>query len=276
MVKTRKAKEAREDRRVGKDLKRLPQDINIYRWFSVYIKCIKELEGRTLTIRSKKYKVGFSSHKWWDIIDPKSIPITPRFIRESNTNLPRDIDRFFNVNFWHNNRDVFLDKTTIFPEADIIETPKDYNTFHFPKDYPIKKHIADLKQWYKSSELITKKVRGRSISGANTKHNAQIVLDNSSEEILKRLFHTLRIELTNEKLTNLDIYFQVQKAMYKKFQIPEITRKNAQTGIGGKTTRTSRADYEYEIRKTQRDRRFVKILLINLSNGAFPKLDRLI
>ena len=47
-------------------------------------------------------------------------------------------------------------------------------------------------------------------------------------------------------------------------------------GFGGRTTKTSRQDYETQIRLTQRDRRFAKILIINLCIGVFPKIDKVI
>ena len=267
-------KREREQRRVGRDLKRLPQDINVYRWFAVYVKCLKELEGQTFKIRGKNYKLGFSSHKWWSMINPKHIPKSPKFIRESNVNLPRDIDRFFNGQFWLSHRDKFIEKTTIFPEANNSEIPPNFNSFHFPPDYPRNNMIADIKEWYKQTERRPNLKVGRTAKG-KSKSNADIILDNSFEEILKRLFHTLRIELTHPDLTNLDIFFKVNKIMNKKFVIPKIERINSKTTYG-KGTRTTRQEWMYEIRKTQRDRRFAKILLINLSKGVFPKIDRLI
>ena len=63
--------------------------------------------------------------------------------------------------------------------------------------------------------------------------------------------------------------------MFKKFVIPTITRANA-GAWDGRSTRSSRQDYDTQIRLTQRDKRFAKILILNLCNGIFPKIDKVI
>ena len=58
--------------------------------------------------------------------------------------------------------------------------------------------------------------------------------------------------------------------------IPKIVRTNMKGARDTRTTQTSRMDYDSEIRSTQRDIRYYKILLFNLSKGVFPKFDNLI
>ena len=78
MGKVRKKLKSFEDRRIGHDSGRFKQDINIYRWFAVFIKCGLELEGKTFSIRGKNYKLKFdTNHKWWKLIDLKSIKKKP-------------------------------------------------------------------------------------------------------------------------------------------------------------------------------------------------------
>mgnify|MGYP003306741985 CR=1 FL=1 len=63
--------------------------------------------------------------------------------------------------------------------------------------------------------------------------------------------------------------------MSKRFEIPKIERENAKGGLGSRTTGTIRSDYLSEIKKTQRDKQFAKLLLINLGRGSFPKIKRI-
>ena len=121
-----------------------------------------------------------------------------------------------------------------------------------------------------------KKGRQKGETKGNTRGSAEIILDQTSEDVMKRLFHTLRIDQTNPNFTNLDIYFQRMKSMNRKFNIPEIVRSNMKGALGTKSTQTNRQEYESQIRSTQRDIRFYKILLLNLSKGVFPKFDNLI
>ena len=77
--KTHKKKRSYEDRRLGRDNKRITQDINIYRWFAIFIKCALELEdyNEIFKVRGKNYKVKFNrNHKWWKLIDLNRFPKT--------------------------------------------------------------------------------------------------------------------------------------------------------------------------------------------------------
>ena len=50
VAKVRRKKRSYDDRRLGRDLKRQSQDINVYRWFAVFIKMALELEGQTFNV----------------------------------------------------------------------------------------------------------------------------------------------------------------------------------------------------------------------------------
>ena len=211
------------DRRLGRDDTRLTEDINIYRWFCVFIKCALELEGKTFKIRGKNYKVKFNrNHKWWKDINLKSFPKRPKFIRFDYYKLQADIKRLSDP-FIAKHKHLFVEKSTF------------------------------------------------------------IVLGNRNEQLMRRLFHTLSISQHwghfqgrkfKNTYTSLDVYFNVQKRMDKSFVIPKIQRVNATGAIGSRTT-TTRGKYESKIRMTQRDIRWSKILIINLCNGVFPKIDKI-
>ena len=70
-------------------------------------------------------------------------------------------------------------------------------------------------------------------------------------------------------LTNLDIYFQRMKSMNKKFVIPDIQRINAKGGVGGKTTKTSRQDYESEIRSHKEIKDSIKYYYLTFAKVYF-------
>jgi hypothetical protein len=276
MVKVRKILKSFEDRRIGHDNGRFKQDINVYRWFAVFIKCGLELEGKTLSIRGKNYKLKFdTNHKWWKLIDLKSIKKTPKIIKSDYKSVPKSIDQLFNGMFMQKYRNLFNEKKTIIGEADILQ---DHTLMQIPENYPIKSILSDIRNWYSQKEvkLRVKKGRQKGETKGNTRGSADILLDLTNEEVMKRLFHTLRIDQTNPDLTNLDIFFQRTKVMNKKFVIPEIVRTNRKGGRDTKTTQTTRGEYDSEIRSTQRDIRYYKILLLNLSKGVFPKFDNLI
>lgn len=272
VVKVRRKLGSDDDRKLGGDGSRQTQIINGYRWFAVFIKCALELEGQTFTLRGKTYPIKFDrNHKWWKLIDLKSFPKTPKFIRSDKKLLPSQQSKLFNNYFYPKYRDLFQEKSTIIGKA--AKVPEDYTSLHFPPDYPVKQMLSDVRKFYKDKEVKLKS--GRKKRGEQSRYNADIVLNDNSEYLMRRLFHTLRIDISSPEFTNLDIFFNVQKSMFKNFKIPEITRKNANTE-GGRSTRSSRQDFDVNIRGTQRDRRFVKTLILNLCNGVFPKIDKLI
>jgi hypothetical protein len=276
MVKTRKQLKAFEERRIGKDNGRFKQDINVYRWFSVFIKCALELEGKSFTIQNKIHKLKFNrNHKWWKLIDLKQIQKTPKLINPNYKLVPKNIDQLFNGMFMSKYRELFNEKRTIVGEA--VLKPN-HTMIQIPDNYPIKSVVSDIKHWYsqKEDKLRVKKGRQKGETKGNTRGSAEMILDQTSEDVMKRLFHTLRIDQTNPNFTNLDIYFQRMKSMNRKFNIPEIVRSNMKGALGTKSTQTNRQEYESQIRSTQRDIRFYKILLLNLSKGVFPKFDNLI
>ena len=174
-------------------------------------------------------------------------------------------------------RNLFNEKSTIFDEAVIR---KDYSTIQIPPNYSIKKIVADVKYWYSKKEVKLKFVnRGK----GKQVNNADIVLELTNEDVMKRLFHTLRIDQTNPNFTNLDIYFHRTFIINKKHKfkngltgIPKIVRSNRKGARDTRVTQTIRTDYNSDIRSTQRDIRYYKILLLNLSKGVFPKFDNVI
>ena len=173
-------------------------------------------------------------------------------------------------------RNLFNEKRTIIGEADLQQ---DHTLMQIPDNYPIKSIISDVRHWYSQKEVKLRSHRQGRRKGetkGNTRGTADIQLDLTNEEVMKRLFHTLRIDQTNPNFTNLDIFFHRMKSMNKKFVIPQIVRTNRKGGRDTKTTQTTRGEYDSEIRSTQRDIRYYKTLLLNLSKGVFPKFDNLI
>ena len=279
MVKRRKVLKQKVTRRIGAKGDRLIQDINAYRWFCVFIKSALELEGKSFTVQGKIHKLKFDrDHKWWKMIDLKQIKKTPKLINSNYKLVPKNIDQLFNGVFMPKYRELFNEKSTIFEEA-IVR--KGYTTIQVPPNYPSYKMIADIKSWYSKKEV---KLKFQNVAKGKSQKNADIVLDtHTTEDLMKRLFHTLRIDQTNPKFTNLDIYFHrtftINKSHVFKNDltgIPKIERSNMANAIGSKSSQTTRMDYDSEIRSTQRDIKYYKILLLNLGKGVFPKFDNLI
>jgi len=276
MVKVRKKLKSFEDRRIGHDSGRFKQDINIYRWFAVFIKCALELEGKSFVVRGKTHKLKFdTNHKWWKLIDLKQIKKTTKLIKSDYKSVPKSIDQLFNGMFLTKYRNLFNEKKTIIGEADVLQ---DHTLMQVPDNYPIKSILSDIRHWYSQKEVKLRNGKGRKKgeTKGNTRSTADIVLDLTNEEVMKRLFHTLRIDQTNPKFTNLDIYFHRMKSMNKKFVIPNIVRSNMKGARDTRVTQTNRMEYDSDIRSTQRDIRYYKTLLLNLSKGVFPKFDNLI
>ena len=272
MVKRRKVLKQKVSRRIGHHGDRLVQDINVYRWFSVFIKCALELEGKSFTVQGKIHKLKFDrDHKWWKLIDLKQIKKTPKLINPNYKLVPKNIDQLFNGIFMPKYREMFNEKSTIFEEATVR---KGYTTIQVPPNYPSYKMIADIKSWYSRKEV---KMKFQNVGKGQSQNNADIVLDtHTSEDLMKRLFHTLRIDQTMPKLTNLDKYFERTEIINKKFKRPQIVRSNMKCARDTRVTQTNRMEYNSEIRSTQRDIKYYKILLLNLGKGVFPKFDNLI
>ena len=272
MVKSRKILKQKVSRRIGHKGDRLVQDINVYRWFCVFIKCALELEGKSFTVSNKVHKLKFDrNHKWWKMIDLKQIKKASKLINPNYKLVPKNIDQLFNGMFMPKYRELFNEKSTIFETADIKQG---YSVIQVPPNYPSYKMIADIKHWYSQKEV---KMKFQNVGKGKSTNNADIVLDtHTSEDLMKRLFHTLRIDQTMPNLTNLDKYFQRTKIMNKKFVIPEIVRSNMKGARDTRVTQTNRQEFESQIRSTQRDIKYYKILLLNLAKGVFPKFDSLI
>ena len=269
MVKRRKVLKQKVSRRLDHEGGRLIQDINAYRWFCVFIKCALELEGKSFTVKNKIHKLKFdTNHKWWKLIDLKQMKKTPKLIKSDYKLVPKSIDQLFNGNFMPKYRELFNEKSTIFEEARVRQG---YSLIQVPPNYSSYKMIADIKHWYSKKEV---KMKFQKISKGKSNSNADIVLDtHSSEDLMKRLFHTLRIDQTMPDITNLDKYFELEETINKKFKRPEIVRSNMAHAIGSRGSQTNRMDFISQIRSTQRDRKYYKVLLLNLAKGVFPKFD---
>jgi hypothetical protein len=264
-VKRRTSFRTPEQRRLRKeDFSRISVDRPVYRWFAVWCKVLKELEGQSVEVRQKKFKLGFSNHQWWNLISTKQIPKSPKFIRSDIKNLPRDINKFNNA-FFDRYRPHFIEPSTTFSPtlSEMADNLKGGSFIHIPDDYPIRSILDDIRTWYTEKEKKSK-----------PRKSARIILDQVDDNLMKRIFHTFRLSLTTN-LDNLQLHFQVQKIMSKRFEIPKIERENAKGGLGSRTTGTIRSDYLSEIKKTQRDKQFAKLLLINLGRGSFPKIKRI-
>ena len=271
MVKSRKILKQKVSRRIGHKGDRLVQDINVYRWFCVFIKCALELEGKSFTVSNKVHKLKFDrNHKWWKMIDLKQIKKASKLINPNYKLVPKNIDQLFNGMFMPKYRELFNEKSTLFDEA--VRTG--YSVIQVPPNYPSYKMIADIKHWYSKKEV---KLKFQNVGKGKSNNNADIVLDtHTSEDLMKRLFQTLRIDQTMPKLTNLDKYFERTEVLDKKFKRPEIVRSNMKGARDTRVTQTNRMDFISQIRSTQRDIKYYKILLLNLGKGVFPKFDNLV
>jgi hypothetical protein len=271
MVKSRKILKQKVSRRIGHKGDRLVQDINVYRWFCVFIKCALELEGKSFTVSNKVHKLKFDrNHKWWKMIDLKQIKKASKLINPNYKLVPKNIDQLFNGMFMPKYRELFNEKSTLFEEA--IRTG--YSVIQVPPNYPSYKMIADIKHWYSKKEV---KLKFQNVGKGKSNNNADIVLDtHTSEDLMKRLFQTLRIDQTMPKLNNLEKYFERTEVLDKKFKRPEIVRSNMKGARDTRVTQTNRMDFISQIRSTQRDIKYYKILLLNLGKGVFPKFDNLV
>jgi hypothetical protein len=271
MVKSRKILKQKVSRRIGHKGDRLVQDINVYRWFCVFIKCALELEGKSFTVSNKVHKLKFDrNHKWWKMIDLKQIKKASKLINPNYKLVPKNIDQLFNGMFMPKYRELFNEKSTLFDEA--VRTG--YSVIQVPPNYPSYKMIADIKHWYSKKEV---KLKFQNVGKGKSNNNADIVLDtHTSEDLMKRLFQTLRIDQTMPKLNNLEKYFERTEVLDKKFKRPEIVRSNMKGARDTRVTQTNRMDFISQIRSTQRDIKYYKILLLNLGKGVFPKFDNLV
>ena len=229
MVKRRKVLKQKVSRRLDHEGGRLIQDINAYRWFCVFIKCALELEGKSFTVSNKVHKLKFDrNHKWWKMIDLKQIKKASKLINPNYKLVPKNIDQLFNGMFMPKYRELFNEKSTIIGEAKLRDN---YTSIQVPPNYPSYKIIADIKNWYSKKEV---KMKFQHLGKGKSNSNADIVLDTyTTEDLMKRLFHTLRVDQSNPDFTNLDIYFHRTFTIDKnhKFKngltgIPKIERSN--------------------------------------------------
>ena len=270
-----------ELRRIGTDNSRISNDINTYRWFFVFLKMSLELEGTTFTISNKKHTLKFDNkHNWWKLINLNSIRKMPKLIKEDSKGQSSVIKKMFN-DLWGKYKPLFIEKGVILGRNE--DVPNDYDSYHFPPTYTLREKLSAVKLNAMGKEVKFK--AGRNIKGKSRRSNADIILSDTTELLMKRLFHILRLDMSVEKMKSIDLFFKVNKIMNKNFIVPEIVRASAYAEKGdGYATRgatgirpsSNVGEFNSNIRTTQRDRRQVKVLLINLSKGIFPKIDKVL
>lgn len=271
-----------ELRRTGQDGSKISTDINTYRWFFVFLKMGLELEGTTFTISNKKHTLKFDNkHNWWKLINLNSIRKMPKLIKEDSKGQSSVIKKMFNDNLWKKYRHLFIERGLILGRNE--DVPNDYDSYHFPPTFTLREKLSAVRLNAMGKEVKFK--AGRNIKGKSRRSNADIILGDSSELLMKRLFHILRLDMSVEKMKSIDLFFKVNKIMNKNFIIPEIVRSNAYAekgdgyatrGATGTRPSSNVGEFNSNIRTTQRDRRQVKVLLINLSKGIFPKIDKVL
>jgi len=265
-------------RRQGKDGQLMSSDIHIYRWFSCFLKITKELEdrGEVFTFNGKKYPVKVDrSHSWFKKIDLNSLPKQIKILQYQNKGISYQIKKLFDDYFWKEYRNLFQEpQSFIVKEKDKVNSNL-YDLVAIPKHYNFKEIQYDFRNLYKKFDNQPLRVRSRS----NTRHQAEIVIENARDLILKRLFHTIRIELsreeeekrTNKKLTGLDVCSEVRSIC---FGLPKIELKTIKTVERNK--KTNKDNYDGLLRSTYRDIKWSKYLILNLCKGYFPVYDKII
>ncbi len=268
--KTRKKRQYTEDRRLGKDGERVGQDINIYRWFALFLKITKELEDKKVKfdLLGKRYPIKINtSHHWYKKINVKTLPKSPKFLRFDIKNFYRDTRAFFDGYFWQKYRPLFLEpKTKQVNNLNNIDLEK-YDVVALPKSLSQRQKLSDIRNFLEQQEVKYRK--GRRKLGTS-RHKAEIAIEGAKDNVLKRLFHTFRLFQTKKNnFTTLDVYSHYMNQIYKQPLI-KIVRKTKHSG-SAKTMK----DYESQIRNTMRDIRFTKILILNLCKGKFPVMKKL-
>jgi hypothetical protein len=103
--------------------------------------CIR-VRGKSFTIKGKVHKVKFDrSHKWWKLIDLKSMGKSSRIINSNYKLVPKQIDKLFNGMFLPKYRNLFNEKTTIIDEAVVRQN---HTLIQIPPNYPIKSIVSDI------------------------------------------------------------------------------------------------------------------------------------
>jgi len=258
-MKKRIKKKYTEDRRLGKDRARSGQDINIYRWFSLFLKITKELEDKQVKfdLFGKKYPIKINtSHHWYKKIDVKTFPKSPKFLRFDIKNFYSDTRAFFDGYFWQKYRPLFLEpRTKQLNNMNNVDLEK-YDVVALPKSLSQRQKISDIRNFLEQQEVKYRK--GRRKLGTS-RHKAEIAIEGAKDNVLKRLFHIFRLFQTKkDNVTNLDVYSHY---------------RNQKTKHSGEAK--TKEDFESQIRNTMRDIRLTKILILNLCKGKFPVIKKL-
>jgi len=265
-------------RRQGKDGQLMSSDIHIYRWFSCFLKIIKELEDRreVFTFNGKKYPVKVDrSHSWFKKIDLNSLPKQIKILQYQNKGISYQIKKLFDDYFWKEYRNLFQEpRSFIVKDKDKVNSNL-YDLVAIPKHYNFKQRQYDLRNLYKSigHQFPTSRKKN------DTRHRADIVIENARDLVLKRLFHTIRLELSREeeikktkkKLTGFDICNEVR---FITLGIPKIEVTTVKTFDRYK--KTNKSQIESLQRATYRDIKWGKYLILNLCKGHFPIYDKII
>jgi len=273
--KTRKKRQYTEDRRLGKDGERVGQDINIYRWFALFLKITKELEDKKVKfdLLGKRYPIKINtSHHWYKKINVKTLPKSPKFLRFDIKNFYRDTRAFFDGYFWQKYRPLFLEpKSKILTNLNNVDKEKyDVVAVALPKSFSQRQKISDIRLILKQQDIDKLKYRKGRRKLGTSRHKAEIPIEGAKDNVLKRLFHIFRLSQTKKNnFTILDVYSHYMNQIYKQPLI-KIVRKTKHSG-SAKTMK----DYESQIRNTMRDIRFTKFLILNLCKGKFPVMKKL-
>ena len=265
-------------RRMGDDGQQMSSDIHIYRWFSCFLKITKELEdNKTIfELNGKKYPIKIDrSHSWFTKIDVNSFPKDIKLIQFQREGISTQIKKFFDDYFWKEYRNLFQEpKSFIVKEKDKVNTNL-YDLIAVPKHFSFKERQYDFRNLYKNIKQPISKGRSKT----NTRHRADIVIENARDLVLKRLFHTIRLELSREeeikktkkKLTGFDICNEVR---FITLGIPKIEVTTVKTFDRYK--KTNKSQIESLQRATYRDIKWGKYLILNLCKGHFPIYDKIL
>jgi hypothetical protein len=264
-------------RKMGDDGQQMSSDIHIYRWFSCFLKITKELEDNkeTFELNNKKYPIKIDrTHPWFTKIDVNSLPKNIKLIRYENRGNSYQIKKLFDNFFWKKYRNLFQEpKSFVVKERDKVNSNL-YDLVAIPKHYNFKERQYALGKLYKNINQPFQNSRKKT----DTRHKAEIVIENARDNVLKRLYHTMRLELSkeeeekkkNKKITGFDICNEVR---FICFGIPKMEVKTIKTFDRNK--KTNKSEIDALLRSTYRDIKWGKHLILNLCKGYFPIYDKL-
>jgi hypothetical protein len=265
-------------RKMGEDGHFMSSDIHIYRWFSCFLKIAKELEdNQTLfELNGKKYPIRIDrTHPWYNKINVDKFPKDIKLIQFQKEGITYQIKKLFDNYFWKEYRNLFQEpKSYLVTERDKVNTNL-YDLIAVPKHFSFKERLYDFRNLYRNIKQPISKSRSKT----NTRHMADIVIENARDLVLKRLFHTMRLEFsreeeskkTNKKLTGFDICNEVRFICYGIKKIDVISVKTFD-----RYKKTNKDKLEALQRATYRDIKWGKYLILNLCKGHFPIYDKIL